>query len=292
MARNKSWALQKAEWWSGWAFIQVLRCLSWHAAEGLLYVVISAIVGMSHKRWPLMLNNLRQAFPNRSEVERENIARASLRNLARGAAVTVQLPDILIRQRLALEYHGMDLLDQARARGRGVIAVTAHYGCWELSSAAIAHRGYPVSAAYRPLDNVDLDRRLLLARESTGVRMIPRRQLLREALRHLRQNGILGILIDQHFADGLPVNFFGRRAMTVPIASMLARRTGAAILPIFTRWQGRTLEIRWQPEIPLSENADSKAAVHEDTQVMTRTIQSWIEEEPGQWLWLHNRWRG
>jgi KDO2-lipid IV(A) lauroyltransferase len=108
----------------------------------------------------------------------------------------------------------------------------------------------------------------------------------------MKQNGVLGILVDQNFAaEGVFVNFLGKLASTTPLVSILARRTGAIVLPVHNHWDGRHLRIIWEKPMPLSREADVKRAIQEDTQTMTDYVERWIREDPGQWLWMHNRWK-
>jgi KDO2-lipid IV(A) lauroyltransferase len=165
-------------------------------------------------------------------------------------------------------------------------------GCWEIMSSYVMHQGIDVAAVYRPLDNPKIDALVTHLRCSAGGFMIDRRKVIREGLRFLRANGLLGVLIDQNFAGGgVFVDFFGRLAATTPLVSILARRTGSVVLPMHNWWEGDVLHLKWDPPFELSRRPDTDAAIAEDTQRMTTVVEGWIREKPGQWLWLHNRWK-
>lgn len=239
-----------------------------------------------------MRESISRSFPHLRPKEVEKIAQKSLNTLARGAAVFVRMPHILQEEDVSwITVEGLSYLEEALKTGKGVLAPSAHYGCWELM-AAWTMKHYKAAGVYRPLDNQRLDGYVKNIRCSAGGGLMDRRNVLREAMRWMKQNGILGILIDQNFAaEGVFVNFLGKPASTTPLVSILARRTGAAVLPVHNHWDGRQLRIIWEKPMRLSQNADVKLSVQEDTQTMTDYVEKWIREDPGQWLWLHNRWK-
>src|SRR4029077_1781674 len=125
----------------------------------------------------------------------------------------------------------------------------------------------------------------------TGL-FIPKRDVLKQGIRILKKNGILGIITDQNFAPGgVFVPFLGRLAATTPIVPILARRTGAAIVPVHCEWQGRKTVIHVEPPIALSQNAHPEEAIAEDTLRISEVMERWIRRDPANWLWLHNRWK-
>jgi len=240
-----------------------------------------------------MRTNIALAFPKLTAREQRKIAEESLDNLAKGLSIFVHMPSLLDQPDLPwLHYGGSEHLAQALSHGRGVIAFNAHFGCWEISSSYVMRRGKDVAALYRPLDNPKIDALVARQRCAGGGFMMDRRRVIREGLPLLRRNGVLGIMVDQNFAGGgVFVDFFGRLAATTPIVSILSRRTGAVVLPMHSWWDKNDLFLRWDPPFELSRDPDADNAIAEDTQRMTRVVEGWIRERPGQWLWLHNRWK-
>ena len=293
MARSKSTFVINIEYYLVRGLATLLGLLPERWAQSLAYVTLRCVLFFIPKRRELMRSNIARAFPDLRSRQHKAIARESLANLARGTAMFVRMPQILSRKDPPwLHIEGVTYLEKALQAGKGALPITAHYGFWELMSSWTL-KSYPkVAAVYRPLDNPRIDTFVKEIRCSGGGSMMDRRDVLRQALRWLKQNGVLGFLIDQNFAaGGVFVNFFGRPAATTPAISILARRTGAAILPVHNRWEGKTLRIIWEKPLVLSRHTDPERAVAEDTQAMTSIVERWVREEPGQWLWLHNRWK-
>lgn len=294
MARSKSKFTIDSEYALVRVLCAVLRGLPDSWAQSILLGILKIVLIFIPKRRKLMLENIAKSFPELSHTEHRRIAHKSLNNLARGTIVLLHMPEILLKPGDPdwVDVEGLEILERARAKGKGVVTFTGHYGCWELM-AALTMKNYPnVSAVYRALDNPRIDAFVKHLRSSAGGTMIERRNVLKECLRLLKTNALIGFLVDQNFAaGGVFVDFFGRLAATTPILSVLARRTGATVLYTRNRWEGKRLKITWGETPPLSTNPDTEMAIAEDTLAMTKIVESWIREDPGQWMWLHNRWK-
>ena len=149
-----------------------------------------------------------------------------------------------------------------------------------------------VSSIARPLDNPALDRRLVALRTSTGNRIIYKQKALAQAIRTLREGGILAVLIDQNVQEGVFVRFFGRPASTTSVAAALALKTGCAIVPVHCtlRPNGRYRMI-YGPPVEWAASGRRDEDVVALTQHLTSILEGWIRETPEQWLWLHRRWK-
>ncbi len=239
-----------------------------------------------------MLTNIAKSFPEKSAADYERIARASIDNLGKAAIALMRLPSILkVPPEKWIQEEGYHYVEEAFQQGKGIISITAHIGCWELMAGYLMKYHPKFSAVYRALDNPRVDAYVKNQRTCDGGTLIERHDILRQAPRWLKQNGLIGFLVDQNFPGGVFVDFFGRPAATTPFLSMLARRTGAALLHVHTRWEGDMLRVIWGKAPPLSTNPDKTAAIAEDTLAMNKIVEGWVRETPGQWFWLHNRWK-
>ncbi|MFA5976361.1 MAG: lysophospholipid acyltransferase family protein [Elusimicrobiota bacterium] len=292
MARSKSSFQIGLEYYPVKAIFQLIAALPSCWAEVLCHRMLRLLLFFLRKRRSLVDGNIAASFPDLSLLERQHLLDNSLGYLAKGITVFVRIPRWKNLNPPWLIPHNPHYLEEALARGQGVLCFTAHFGCWEMMANDVLKRFPHVAIAYRSLDNPRLDRLVADVRSSRGGFLIPRQHLLRQGIRLLKANGILGILIDQNYAPGgVFVDFFGRLAATVPVTSILARRTGATVLPVHNRWIGEELHIFWEAPFELSTQTDSRQAVAEDTAVMTQTVERWVREDPAQWLWLHNRWK-
>ncbi len=239
--------------------------------------------------------NLELAFPDLSAPERLRILRASFQSLGRLLGEFSQLrratPETL-RQRLICE--GLENLDEARARGRGVILFTGHLGAWELSSFALSAFGYPMSFLVRRMDNQQLEPLIETTRTRFGNRSIDKRAAARPMLRILRSGGTLGLLVDLNTLphEGVFVDFFGIPASTTASLATLALRTDAAVLPVFVPWDERRgrFVLRIDPPLEWTQTGDKERDVRELTSQFTSVIEGYVRRFPEQWLWIHKRW--
>jgi KDO2-lipid IV(A) lauroyltransferase len=240
-------------------------------------------------------DNLRRAFPDWDEARVERTARDVYAHFGTVILDLLWMQDRTAEALLALaDLEGVEHLQGARAAGRGVLAPSGHFGNWEFQAVASAPLVGDVASIARPLDNPALDRRLLALRTSTGNRVIYKRKALAQALRTIRDGGILAVLIDQNVqdGDGIFVRFFGRPAATTTVAAALALKTGCAIVPVHCSLQrnGRYRMV-YGPPVEWSGSGRREEDVAALTQCLTGIIEGWVREAPEQWLWLHRRWK-
>ena len=187
---------------------------------------------------------------------------------------------------------GEEYAREALSRGRGIVAVTAHYGNFEMFGAAIARKGYPLSVIARDADDQGTTEFVNSIREKMGYRVFPRKNAARKALAVLRKNGVLGVLPDQNDTDGIFVPFFGRLAATATGPAFMALHTGAALLPAFIhRAPNNKHVVRIFPPIEFTPAGDNEADIRELTARINKSLEIVIREHPEQWFWLHNRWK-
>jgi len=185
-----------------------------------------------------------------------------------------------------------DIVEQLLREGRGMIAVIAHQGNWELIGLGVTLAGYPLSSLARPIENVWIERYLERFRTQTGQRIIPKYHALGEMIRVLQRNEILVVQVDQdarHF--GIFVDFFGRPASTHRSPALLSLKYGVPIIPVNIYREGgvhhcvvneplRPEEFRGRPD-------PAKAL----TQAYTARMEGYIRQHPDQWFWVHDRWK-
>lgn len=193
------------------------------------------------------------------------------------------------------EVVGMENYERAAAAGRGVIAITAHFGAWELlPQYAVGVKKRPFVAIAREVKNARIQEWTEKLRRTNGVEIAYRERAGITAVRMLKKGGIVGILADQCTkGPGVFVPFFGRPAHTLTGPAKLALSTKAAVVPAFlarlnapTRWR---LEVGTPIELPNTGNAERDA--YELTARITAVIEGIVRKYPEQWMWLHERWK-
>jgi KDO2-lipid IV(A) lauroyltransferase len=188
-----------------------------------------------------------------------------------------------------VEVRGREVVDRARAAGRGVLYLTPHLGCFEVS-AQIASTWAPITVLYRPPRKAWLGE-LAQARLRAGLRIAPATiGGMRPLLRALRNGEAVGMLPDQapSAGEGVWAPFFGRPAYTMTLPARLVELTGALIVLAFAerlpRGRGYVLHLQALDEaLP----ADPVAAATR----INRAIEDTVRLEPAQYLWGYNRYK-
>ena len=188
-----------------------------------------------------------------------------------------------------IRYDGFEHYEEALRRGKGVLFATGHLGNWELSAYAHALLTAPMHVVVRPLDNPMLNGLVERYRALSGNDILSKRDFVRPMLKALARNEAVGILVDQNASldEGVFVDFFGHKACVSPSFAKLAARTGAAVIPGFAVWS--EVERRYILKFyqPVEITGDAVA----DTQRIQSSLEYAIREHPGEWLWLHRRWK-
>lgn len=267
----RNWAMALARHW-GWLLAHVVRL----------------------RREPA-LKALARAFPEKTERERQALYAAVCRHQALNAMELVRFAGGRAAELSArLEVRGLENVPAALARGKGVLILIAHFGNYPLLALAVPKLfGYPLAAIAKPLKNKALNAMWWDLQRRAGVNGIPARNAYRASVRALRDNALVGFMIDQNRPanQGVFVDFFGRLASTTPGLAFMSAQTGAPVVPVFMRRlpDGRHLVDVRPPLEPPPDRADETIRAH--TAAYTKIVEAEIRLYPDQWLWLHKRWK-
>ena len=241
--------------------------------------------------------NLRLAFPDKTEEERAALLRECFNGLGRQLGFFSQF-GTRSREHLQglVEVHGLENFAAAKARmTSGLILFTAHLGAWELTSFGPSLFGHPFSFLVRRIDNPKIELMIDEVRTRFGNQTIDKLSAARSMLKMLRSKGVLGLLPDLNAldAEAIFVDFFGVPAATNFIMAKLALRTNSPIIPIFAPWSEEKQKYLLDIGTPISiePTGDEDRDVRELTAKLSKHIEEVIRRYPGQWLWIHKRWK-
>lgn len=263
-------------------------------------VAVGAAVGrlgfaLDRRRRRTTLANLRAALGDSpAEPEIRRIALGCWRHFGRITVEALAFPrlsaaDVGGRVR----YGGLEHVRAAYERRNGVLLFSGHFGNWELVALMQGFLGLPLALVTKPIYNPRLERRLARLRTLSGNTVIHREGAVKEMLRRLERGGGIAIVIDQDAKDGgVFVPFFGRPASTTPALALLALKTEAAVVPVFSfpREDGG-YDVVYEPEIRIAPTGDRDADVLRLTAACTAAIERRVRERPELWSWMHRRWR-
>lgn len=227
--------------------------------------------------WPLMPPGGRAALAGQAL---DNVGRALIENYS-------ATPFKARMARLVPQGPGMQALHEAKAAGRPVLLLTAHFGNYEAARASLLGQGFQVGALYRPMSNRYFNAHYIETLDAMGGPNLPKgRTGLAGFLRHLRGGGIMALFFDLHAADGTPVMFLGRPAKTALSAAELALRYDAPMIPVYATRAANGLDFDILVEAPIP-----RGTALDMTKAVTRSLEVRIAATPGQWFWIHRRWK-
>jgi len=264
----------------------------------LIRVMALAAYRLDSRHRHIAAVNLRIAFPDLPKSRQTEIARKSFQNTALNL-LEISRISRLNRENISslVQYDpdsGLENFRAAQAAGKGILYLTGHFSAWELLPAAHALYGHPLSFITRPLDNGLLDRYLQQLRESVGNSVINKKNALRSVLKTIKENGSVGILMDQNTSlqEGIFAEFFGLPAATATAVTLLALRTDAPILPGYlTPMRNGCYRIKFLKPIEVTRTGDRYRDVEINTRKLNAVLEKIVREQPESWLWGHKRWK-
>lgn len=232
--------------------------------------------------------NLAFVYPGIDWRTRRRIARDCLDNMGR-TIIENYSPEDQMRDVAVLKPggDGWPAIEAARRARRPIIFVSAHFGNWQAARAALNQRGYDIGGLYRPFNNPYANAHYVESIERVGGRAYARsRRGLAAFLRTLRDGGQAAMMLDQFVSDGAMLDFLGHPAPTSLSAAEMALRHDALLVPIYSVRQpdGFSFEMIIEEPIPHGDPMEM-------TQALNDSLAERIEETPGQWFWMHRRWK-
>jgi KDO2-lipid IV(A) lauroyltransferase len=232
----------------------------------------------------------------KTEEEIERICRDCFKNIGKDMIETSRCLDFensFFKTFLKLE--GRDHLDHALKEGKGVIALTAHFGNFPLMNVQLAKEGYPLSVVARDPENPKVAKIITSYRDAVGMESIPdkpRSTCVSKCLKALKENRILLLQIDQNApATECWVDFFGYLVPTFKGPVILSLRTGAPIIPMFIIRNPDSLQITIHPPFKLNITGDTLQDITSNIARLTKIVEATIREYPEQWWWVHRRFK-
>ena len=188
-----------------------------------------------------------------------------------------------------------EVLSTLMERHRSVVMITAHYGNFEILGYVLATLGFPTASVARPLDNPHVSKWLFGVREKMGQRIIAKSGATQIVIEELEKHGTVGFVADQNAGSkGLFVDFFGRKASTYKSIGLVAMEYDAPIVVGYARRVGEAqfkFHVGTQDIIYPEDWKDQPDPLIYITQRYTAAIEAFVREDPGQYWWVHRRWK-
>jgi KDO2-lipid IV(A) lauroyltransferase len=248
-------------------------------------------------RHRVAVSNLRQAYPDKPDDEIQAIALDMWGNMAKLGAEYVYLETLFdfepdSNERGRVEVDGVDRFVRIASDNKPHILFTGHLGNFELLPITGATFGLNVTAMFRPPNNPYLAEFILKRRRQSMGNLLPSRAGAAFTLaRILESGGNVGVLVDQKFHHGIRGTFFGRACETSPLVPKLARQYDCDVYPTrCIRLPGNRFRLVLEEKLELPRDASGEVDVTATAQLLNDTVERWVREDPGQWMWFHKRW--
>jgi KDO2-lipid IV(A) lauroyltransferase len=238
--------------------------------------------------------NLRVVLPEASPAYVDRVTWLNFRNHSKAYADLMRLPRARVETlRPLLALHGMEHLEAARAKGKGVLVVSAHMGSWEEVAAIWSATIGPVSLFAEELEPIELYEWYRRTRARLGISVLPvTRAGLREVLRALQAGEMVVTAIDRDvLGTGIEMDFFGRPARIPTGPASIALSRGTPLLPVYVyRLPDDTYRAEGTPPIFPRATGDREADVRQATAEVLRRLEVFIRLHPEQWHMPHEIW--
>lgn len=237
--------------------------------------------------------NLKTIFPEKSNSEIARIKLEMFRNFAKYIVDFLRFPKLdsnYIKKNIRTE--NIHYVEEALAKGKGVIALSAHIGNWELGGAVMGILGYPIWAVVLPHKDKRVNNFFDSQRESKNFHAIPLGRAARQCLKALAENKIVALIGDRDFTKkGLVMEFFGRPTFLPEGPALFSLKTGSPIVPTFMiKNKDDSFTFIFEKPIEFKPTGDRKNDIKELTLKDKHIIEIYIKKYPQQWFMFRKFW--
>lgn len=276
----------------------VLRALPHGALRAMVFVFARIIYFVSKKFRAHAFESLTIAFADTiSLVEKERISRQSFDHLIFGITDFIHAMYHHSFAKKSFAFEGREHLDQALAKGKGVVIATGHFGPFVAMLVLFMSVGYKVHVVMRRPRGGFFYKQLLRGPELIGlgtIYSIPVRACLLNCSKALDRGEIVFMPIDQNYGDTgrVFVDFFGRKAATAPGPVLYGLKNGVPVLSAYPVPDGKDhWKIRISSEKIFKIQASEKESLVHGVAMLTSELEALIRCFPDQWSWMHRRWK-
>ena len=182
------------------------------------------------------------------------------------------------------------ILDKLKILNKPVIFISGHFGNFELTAMHIEKSGINLSAIYRPLNNIFLNKIIERIRKNYICKNQIKKGIggMKKLIKLKKDNHSTALMIDQRVSEGIMSNFFNQGALTTTIPAQLIKKFDIPIIPIFIQ---RVNNINFKITIKDPLNFSKEDSIKFITDKLNKILEEMIIDKPEHWIWSHNRWK-
>jgi KDO2-lipid IV(A) lauroyltransferase len=252
---------------------------------------IFEIIGPLFRSRNLIHSNIKKALPDINLKDLNNITKLMWNNYGRVFAEYMFIKDFRTdRSSSKIKIEGQEILDKIKREGKPVVFISGHFSNFELMAMHIEKSGIKLSAIYRPLNNIFLNKIM----ERIRKKYICKNQIkkgiggMKKLINLKKENYSTALMIDQRVSEGILSNFFNHKALTTTVPAQLVKKYRIPVVPIFIE---RINDINFRIVIKNPVNFNNELSIKDITEQLNRILEQMILFKPEEWIWSHNRWK-
>jgi KDO2-lipid IV(A) lauroyltransferase len=297
MAKSRNDLIDRLQYFGVRIVAMVMQCWPVNANLRAAKFLGDLLYRFDRKHRERALANLRRSFPEMSDIQRRLVARRSMQELFM-FFVEMFFTTRLIRidtwaRYIALENFAKPL-ELMLKNESALIMLTGHFGNFEILGYVLATLGFPTSSVARPLDNPYISDFVFGVREKQGQKIIAKKGATEDVVNVIESGGAVGFVADQNAGSkGVFVDFFGRKASTYKSIGLLAMQYEVPVVIGYARRINDEFKfVVGAQDIIFPDDWKTQAdSLRYITQRYTKALEEIVRADPGQYWWVHRRWK-
>ena len=252
---------------------------------------IFEIIGPLFRSKNLIHSNIKKAIPNSNYEELNKITKLMWNNYGRIFAEYMFIKEFRLgKLKSKVKIEGQEILNDIKKHNKQVVFISGHFSNFELMAMHLENSGIKLSAIYRPLNNIFLNKIM----ERIRKKYICKNQIkkgiggIKKLINLKKSNYSTALMIDQRVSEGIKSNFFNNEALTTTIPAQLVKKFKIPVVPIFIE---RINNLNFKITINKPINFSNETSIKNITDELNQILEKMIINKPEQWIWSHNRWK-
>ena len=268
-------------------FFKILRFRISSTVSGKIFEIIGPLFRSKN----LIHSNIEKAIPNCDYEELNKITKLMWNNYGRIFAEYMFIKEFRLgKLKSKIKIEGQEILDDIKKHNKQVVFISGHFSNFELMAMHLENSGIKLSAIYRPLNNIFLNKIM----ERIRKKYICKNQIkkgiggIKKLINLKKSNYSTALMIDQRVSEGIKSNFFNNEALTTTIPAQLVKKFKIPVVPIFIE---RINNLNFKITINKPINFSNETSIKNITDELNQILEKMIINKPEQWIWSHNRWK-
>ena len=249
------------------------------------------IIGPLFRSKKLIHSNIKRAIPDSNLENLNKITKLMWNNYGRVFAEYMFIKDFRTgKLNKNIELEGQEILEEIKKNNKPVVFISGHFSNFELMAMYLEKSGINLSAIYRPLNNIFLNKIM----ERIRKKYICKNQIkkgiggMKKLISLKKDNYSTALMIDQRVSEGIASDFFNQQALTTTIPAQLIKKFNISAVPIFIE---RVEDINFKIVVNKPIFFAEETSIEEITNKLNQILEKMIIYKPEHWIWSHNRWK-